>query len=291
MNALTASILLGLGLAAGLALLFDFFLRGRRVSLADRMAPHFGQSPRGGPLAWPGSTWANAPKAGDVALERALRAAGLPPDPVRYRQGDLLAASVAAAAAVALALLVSLRSGGTPWAGVFLLACAVLAALWWRRERLRRAARRRTERMTEQFPALAELLALSVAAGDSVGPALGRCATALKGELATELAASVAELRRGAPLPTVLKELAERLQIEALGRCVDAIAVASERGTPLASVLRDQAADAREAGRRALIESAGRKEVGMLVPVVFGVLPLSIVFAVYPGLELLRLSL
>lgn len=291
MNPLAASILLGLALAAGLVLLTDFVLRGRRISLADRVAPHFGQAPLGGPMPWPGAAWLRAPRAGDAALARALRAAGRPDDPVRYRQGDLIAATTAAAAAVAVSWLASLRPGGSPWAGLVLVAASVLTVLWWRRERLRRAARRRSQRMSEQFPALAELLALSVAAGDSVGPALGRCATALKGELASELAASVAELRRGAPLPTVLKELAARLEIEALGRCVDAIAVASERGTPLAAVLRDQAADAREAGRRALIESAGRKEVGMLVPVVFGVLPLSIIFAVYPGLELLRLSL
>jgi tight adherence protein C len=44
--------------------------------------------------------------------------------------------------------------------------------------------------------------------------------------------------------------------------------VAIERGTPLADMLRAQAADVREAGKRALLETGGRKEVSMMVPVV-----------------------
>ncbi len=64
----------------------------------------------------------------------------------------------------------------------------------------------------------------------------------------------------------------------------------STEGTPLADVLHAQAADVREAGRRALIESAARREVFMLVPVVFLVLPVTVLFAFYPGLVGLRLT-
>ena len=66
--------------------------------------------------------------------------------------------------------------------------------------------------------------------------------------------------------------------------------VALERGTPLAQVLRAQAQDVREEGRRLVVESAGRKEIQMLVPVVFLILPVTILFAVYPGLLYLRLT-
>jgi tight adherence protein C len=56
-----------------------------------------------------------------------------------------------------------------------------------------------------------------------------------------------------------------------------------ERGTPLAEVLRAQAADVREQRKRQLIETGGRKEVLMLVPVVFLILPVVVLFALYPG--------
>ena len=38
-----------------------------------------------------------------------------------------------------------------------------------------------------------------------------------------------------------------------------------------------------EAGRRELIETAARKEVFMMVPVVFLVLPVPVLFAFWPG--------
>jgi tight adherence protein C len=50
-----------------------------------------------------------------------------------------------------------------------------------------------------------------------------------------------------------------------------------------------QAADVREAGRRSLIEAGARKEVLMMVPVVFLVLPVTVLFAFWPGVVGLRL--
>ncbi len=75
----------------------------------------------------------------------------------------------------------------------------------------------------------------------------------------------------------------------ALSRFADGLAVALERGTPLADVLRAQAGDIREASRRELIESGARREVAMMVPVVFLVLPVTIAFAFYPGAVGIRL--
>ena len=74
-----------------------------------------------------------------------------------------------------------------------------------------------------------------------------------------------------------------------VARFAQGIAVSVERGTPLADVLHAQAADVREAGRRELIETAARKEVLMMVPVIFLVLPVTVLFAFWPGLVGLRL--
>jgi tight adherence protein C len=62
-----------------------------------------------------------------------------------------------------------------------------------------------------------------------------------------------------------------------------------ERGTPLAEVLRSQAVDVREAAKRALLDTAGRKEIAMMVPVVFLVLPVTVLFALFPGFYTLSL--
>jgi tight adherence protein C len=52
----------------------------------------------------------------------------------------------------------------------------------------------------------------------------------------------------------------------------------------MADLLRAQAVDVRELGKRALLEAGGRKEISMMVPVVFMILPVTVLFALYPGL-------
>ena len=66
--------------------------------------------------------------------------------------------------------------------------------------------------------------------------------------------------------------------------------MAMERGTPLRMC---SARRRRRPGhaKRELMESAGRKEIGMMVPLVFGVLPLTVNSAVYPGIALINLGL
>jgi tight adherence protein C len=138
--------------------------------------------------------------------------------------------------------------------------------------------------MLAEFPVVAELLALAVTAGEGVVAALERVARLCRGELSRELGAALGEARAGIPLAEALGHLRERTTLEPLARFADGIVIALERGTPLSEVLRAQATDVREAGKRALLEAGGRKEIAMMVPVVFLVLPVTVLFALYPGL-------
>ena len=150
--------------------------------------------------------------------------------------------------------------------------------------------RRREARMLAEFPALAEMMALSVGAGESAAAALERIARTARGELAGEFREVVVQTRSGVPLIQALRGFSDRLQLDPLARFVDGVCVAMERGTPLGDVLRAQAQDVRDLAKRELMEAAGRKEIAMMVPLVFGVLPLTVLFAVFPGLALLRLG-
>ena len=114
--------------------------------------------------------------------------------------------------------------------------------------------------------------------GDRPGhPAVRRRAGARAG-------AALGRARAGVPLVEALQQVADRTSLDALARFIDGLLVAIERGTPLAEVLRAQAADVREAGKRRLLEAGGRKEIAMMVPVVFLVLPVTVLFALFPGL-------
>jgi tight adherence protein C len=118
--------------------------------------------------------------------------------------------------------------------------------------------------------------------------ALDRVCRLSQGELSDELRRCLSDARAGANLPTALRGLADRTGLMSLTRFVDGIVVAVERGTPLAEVLRAQAQDVREAGRRTLMEQGGRREILMMVPVVFLILPVTVLFALYPGLSFLH---
>jgi tight adherence protein C len=143
---------------------------------------------------------------------------------------------------------------------------------------------RHEQAIIAEFPVVAELLALAVTAGEGPTGAIDRVCRLTGGALARELGDALARARAGAPLVQALQEVADRTNIESLARFIDGLIVAIERGTPLADVLRAQAADVREAGKRKLLELGGKKEIGMMVPVVFLVLPVTVLFALYPGL-------
>jgi tight adherence protein C len=148
----------------------------------------------------------------------------------------------------------------------------------------------RERKVIAEFPVLAELLALAVAAGESPVAALDRVVRRSGGELSGDLAVVLAAIRTGQPVAEAFDRLAAATGVPSVARFAQGVAVAVERGTPLAEVLHAQAADVREAGRRQLIEVAARKEIFMMVPVVFLILPVTVLIAFWPGVIGLHLT-
>ena len=157
--------------------------------------------------------------------------------------------------------------------------------------RLGTQIRNREARMLAEFPSLAEMMALAVGAGESANGALERIARTAHGELAGEFGRVLGETRSGVPLTVALQHFSGRVRLAPLSRFVDGLTVAIERGTPLADVMRAQSQDVRDLAKRDLMESAGKKEIAMMVPLVFGVLPLTVLFSIFPGLSLLGIGL
>ena len=228
---------------------------------------------------------------GAASVRRRLERAGRPPDVEAFRAQQVMAGAVGLAlGGVLAALLRATRSSPPPALAALVLvlgAVGVVGRDWW----LTREVESRERRMLAELPTVAEMLALAVAAGEGPLPALERVARLSSGALSGELHRALADARAGAAVPAALQGLADRTGLVPLARFVDGVVVAVERGTPLADVLRAQAADVRDAGQRALMDTAGKKEIAMMVPVVFLVLPVTVLFAVYPGFAFLRLGL
>jgi tight adherence protein C len=194
--------------------------------------------------------------------------------------------------ATALGLAVLSLAGGTRTHPLLLVLAAglfTIGGVLARDRYLTKQVTQREERMLAEFPTIAELLALAVTAGEGPVGALERVTRISSGELTKELGRALAEARAGASLIAALEGIARRTSLAPLARFVDGVAVAVERGTPLAEVMRAQAVDVREAGKRRLLESAGRREIAMMVPVVFLVLPVTVIFALFPGFYGLQL--
>jgi tight adherence protein C len=94
----------------------------------------------------------------------------------------------------------------------------------------------------------------------------------------------------GVPTSRALADLSARNDSPSLDRLCQTLITSIERGSPLAQVLQDQARDIREATRQRLMEEGGRREIAMLLPVVFLILPITVLFALYPGLIALEVG-
>jgi tight adherence protein C len=227
---------------------------------------------------------------GDDSVERRLRQAGwsLTVEALRGRQ--LLGGVAGAGVGILFAVVIARSSAVSPLLlGVVVAVCAAIGVLL-PDQLLSRAARARRERIAAELPTVLEFLTLSLSAGEAVLDALRRVARAGNGDLARELAVVVAQVNAGVPLAVALERCADEIQLPALSRTVDQLVGALERGSPLVEVLRAQAQDSRDDAKRSLLEAAGKKEIAMMVPLVFLILPVTVAFAIFPGVMVLQLG-
>lgn len=224
-------------------------------------------------------------------LSKRLRHANLTWSPAEYRTQQLGYAVIGVTAGVLINGLALVADRFHPVAAVFLVLAGAGLGVVGRDLQLNTRIRSRRRRMIAEFPTVAELLALSVSAGESAPGAFQRISTSCRGELAGELKELMRRTKAGTPFVSAVRTLSTEIEAPAIARFLHGVVVAVERGTPLAEVMRAQAADVRDHSKRELMEEAGRKEVAMLAPVVFGILPLTILFAAFPGLALLQIGI
>lgn len=304
MTEIAYAVVLGAALGIGVCLLLSVAPRWGAPSLSRRIAPYLRDitDPQGIQTAPLGggydlaAVWSDAKArfarllGASASIERRLRQSGSSRDAAAFR-GRQLAWTITGVAGGGI-LIVVLVLAGRASAAVWLLplVLGVVAALLCD-ARLSRAARVRIARIEEELPTVLEFLTLCLSAGEGILDALRRVSDVGSGELTAELRGVVIAVGTGSSLSDALVGLSARLEIAPLSRTVDQLVAAIDRGAPLAHVLHAQADDAREDAKRALIERAGRSEIYMLLPLVFLILPLSVLFAVFPGIFLLRLGI
>lgn len=290
---------IALAAAAGLVIALSGIPALGPRGLARRIEPYLGgldgrpAALGGGPTRrWGAAEWiaVRLGRGRSEDLAARLDAAGLPPNVLAFRV-EQVRWGLGAVAAAAIAAGAGLASGAVdrPVTIPLLIGIAFATGFLGREWRLSRDLQRHRSALDDELPVAIDLVTLSIMAGESVPAAFARAASALGAGIGAELERVVGDVRAGTPVVDALEALDRRVGTPAASRFVGALITAIERGAPLADVLRSQSDDQRAARRRMLIEVAGRREVVMLVPVVFLILPVVVVFALYPGLVSLDL--
>lgn len=283
------SVLTGVALVAGF-LLVGVSLVYRPTQLAERVLPYVATRTK------------RRPRRRAAVVTRVLDAVGSTTSSVErrvhmlgtmtvtdFRVRQLQWASIGLAFGCVLAFALIVR--GVPLvAGILgVLVCTaagVLGADW----ALSKQVDQRSRAYTAQLPDVVEILALAVASGESIRVAIERVCLIGSGDMVDELRRTMSEVHAGQSLTTALTDMGNRSANRNVARFAEAIVTALEQGSGLSGSLHLQARDARDAARRDLLEAGGKAEIAMMIPVVFIIMPLTVVFTVFPALHALTFT-
>jgi len=175
---------------------------------------------------------------------------------------------------------------------VFIIACLVgttaLILLYFEKTISNRITEHRVS-IDSDFPSVIEMMTLALSAGETPLSSLERITKRGSGPLVSELRVVVSEVKSGSPFQHALDRMGRRVQSVSVRRFIDALVIAISRGAPLIEVLHSHAREAQNFQRNRILSAAGKSEISMMIPVVFLILPISILFALWPSLSNLNL--
>ncbi len=125
--------------------------------------------------------------------------------------------------------------------------------------------------------------------GETVVGALDWVSQRLSGSLGRELRKTVMALHTGSSLSLELARMSAQPRFSSFAETLERVARAAEFGTDVAEQVQVLADASLSSHRVDLLARQSRTELRMLLPLVFLILPTTILFAVYPSLLMLQL--
>jgi tight adherence protein C len=202
-------------------------------------------------------------------------------DSTRTRNLEHLTLVTTALLLVLLGILaIALNYAKTP---LFMLITICTLAAWLQKKKLKDKQDAWQERLDSELPGLIQMLTLMVASGISPLRAIELIALDTNSELSYELIQILERVRQGDSSSQALEVFARRVNTLDARRFSNAISMALERGSPLIPVLSALVGDARNEEKVRLLRRVGKAEIALMVPVVFLLLPISVLFALFPS--------
>ncbi len=142
----------------------------------------------------------------------------------------------------------------------------------------------RARLINAELPALLDRASVCLSAGLSIPAMFDRVGRDSIGLLGVEAQRIAREVSVGVPLVDACTASEKRVRHESWSRMMEHLLSARRHGSSIAEIIRSLAADERAAAGRRLIEAASSREIYMLLPLVFVILPMTVLVAVFPGL-------
>jgi tight adherence protein C len=142
-----------------------------------------------------------------------------------------------------------------------------------------------------ELPDFINLLGVGIAAGESLHSSLSFVTSRASGQVATEFRTLLKALELGSSLEHELKQLSDRFPQTQMAELCNKMSISLRRGTSLSHLLSEQAQSIRSEIQIQRVKQAGKNETRMMVPLVFLILPITVIFAIFPSLSLLNIEI
>lgn len=137
---------------------------------------------------------------------------------------------------------------------------------------------------------LSLLLSVAIGSGLSLIGALEETFSNATGKVAEHFQKALARLELGGNLHTELEKLRSKNQGNAVGELALKLQLAYQFGSPISGQLLDFSRSLRAKIAQTQLTASAKRENLMLLPLVFLILPVTVMFAVFPALELIKIS-
>jgi tight adherence protein C len=139
-----------------------------------------------------------------------------------------------------------------------------------------------------EIPDFASILWFAVSAGESLDVSLRIAVSRSKGYVSSEFERVIRNVEHGALLQIELSKLAVESKSETVRELAAKLAVALTNGSALSDLMSDFVQSTTASLRTELLTKAGKNETKMMIPMVFVILPITVMFALYPSLALIQ---
>ena len=138
--------------------------------------------------------------------------------------------------------------------------------------------------VNEELASILQMVSIMISAGENPVASLRYIAERSDGILPTLISQELENLESEGSLIKTLDFLAISSGSKQVRRLGNSIQVAIDRGSPLRQVIQNQVGSLNKEIHTQLLKKSGKSEIALLIPVVFLILPVSILFAIWPSI-------